>query len=323
MAEDPGVGTMSAIIEAIRQAFGFVQDVGKSLLNTAADITRTYMYMSWRKNARGSGQSFKHGEQSLKSLRAQEAAGAKIVTVEIGKDDDSMSALEWELRKLDVDFAITRAGDGEWLLHYKQSNEQDVLRAQAYALNARYGDPERETATRDPLQQDAAWVDLDSQNALRAKQQELAQDNREGGEQARSETKERQSDQQTQDIPKAVPPTVAYAKAASALLNQGQTEQAAPLGTAKTERATTQDAPTRNAGATPSKETRVKPSASRPRTAPAPSVYESLDSLKSKARIQAAEKNRARSKDKGKNRSRNRNLERKARTRSRSLEPSR
>ena len=38
MAEDPGVGTMSAIIEAIRQAFGFVQDVGKSLLNTAADI---------------------------------------------------------------------------------------------------------------------------------------------------------------------------------------------------------------------------------------------------------------------------------------------
>ena len=323
MAEDPGVGTMSAIIEAIRQAFGFVQDVGKSLLNTAADITRTYMYMSWRKNARGSGQSFKHGEQSLKSLRAQEAAGAKIVTVEIGKDDDSMSALEWELRKLDVDFAITRAGDGEWLLHYKQSNEQDVLRAQAYALNARYGDPERETATRDPLQQDAAWVDLDSQNALRANQQELAQDNREGDEQTRSETQERQSDQQTQDIPKAVPPTVAYAKAASTLLNQEQTEQAAPLGTAKTEHMATQDAPTRNADATPSKETRVKPSASRPRTAPAPSVYESLDSLKSKARIQAAEKNQARSKDKGKNRSRNRNLERKARTRSRSLEPSR
>ena len=323
MAEDPGVGTMSAIIEAIRQAFGFVQDVGKSLLNTAADITRTYMYMSWRKNARGSGQSFKHGEQSLKSLRAQEAAGAKIVTVEIGKDDDSMSALEWELRKLDVDFAITRAGDGEWLLHYKQSNEQDVLRAQAYALNARYGDRTRETATRDPLQQDAAWVDLDSQNALRANQQELAQDNREGDEQAKSETKERQSDQQTQDIPKAVPPTVAYAKAASALLNQGQTEQAALLGTAKTEHMATQDAPTRNAGATPSKETRVKPNASRPRTAPAPSVYESLDSLKSRARIQAAEKNQARSKDKGKNRSRNRNLERKARTRSRSLEPSR
>lgn len=54
MAEDSEVGTLSAIIDAIRQAFSFVQDVGKSIVNTTADVVRTYMYMSWRRNSNGS-----------------------------------------------------------------------------------------------------------------------------------------------------------------------------------------------------------------------------------------------------------------------------
>lgn len=46
MAEDPGVGTLSAAIEAMRQLFNFVQDAAKSIVNTGADIARTYFYMS-------------------------------------------------------------------------------------------------------------------------------------------------------------------------------------------------------------------------------------------------------------------------------------
>lgn len=46
MAEDPGVGTLSAAIEAMRQLFNFVQDTAKSIVNTGAGIARTYFYMS-------------------------------------------------------------------------------------------------------------------------------------------------------------------------------------------------------------------------------------------------------------------------------------
>lgn len=59
MAEDPGVGTLSAVIEAMRQLFNFVQDTAKSIVNTGADIARTYLYMSWRKNSMGT--MHKHG----------------------------------------------------------------------------------------------------------------------------------------------------------------------------------------------------------------------------------------------------------------------
>lgn len=59
MAEDPGVGTLSAVIEAMRQLFNFVQDTAKSIANTGADIARTYLCMSWRKSSMGA--RAKHG----------------------------------------------------------------------------------------------------------------------------------------------------------------------------------------------------------------------------------------------------------------------
>ena len=59
MAEDPGVRTLSAVIETMRQLFNFVQDTAKSIVNTGADIARTYLYMSWRKNNMGA--RAKHG----------------------------------------------------------------------------------------------------------------------------------------------------------------------------------------------------------------------------------------------------------------------
>lgn len=59
MAEDPGVGTLSAVIEAMRQLFNFVQDTAKSIVDTGANIARIYLYMSWRKNSMGA--RAKHG----------------------------------------------------------------------------------------------------------------------------------------------------------------------------------------------------------------------------------------------------------------------
>ena len=46
MAENPGVGTLSASIETMRQLLNFVQDTAKSIVNTGADIADTYLYMS-------------------------------------------------------------------------------------------------------------------------------------------------------------------------------------------------------------------------------------------------------------------------------------
>ena len=43
MTEDPGVGTLSAAVEAMRQLFNFVQDAAKSIVNTGADIARSSM----------------------------------------------------------------------------------------------------------------------------------------------------------------------------------------------------------------------------------------------------------------------------------------
>ena len=67
----------------------------------------------------GAGSRAKHGEQSLKKLRRQEAQDATIKTVEIGKDFEVMLALEDELKNLKVDFSTTQTSTGEQLLHYK------------------------------------------------------------------------------------------------------------------------------------------------------------------------------------------------------------
>ena len=70
MAEDPGVRTLSAGIEAMRQLPNFVQDAAKSIVNTGADIADTYLFMSWRKNSMGA--SHQHG-------RAVQAASRTVV----------------------------------------------------------------------------------------------------------------------------------------------------------------------------------------------------------------------------------------------------
>ena len=75
MAEDPGVGTLSAVIEAMRQLFNFVQDTAKSIVNTGADIARTYLCMSWRKNKHGrQGQAREGSAGGLPNRRGASAA---------------------------------------------------------------------------------------------------------------------------------------------------------------------------------------------------------------------------------------------------------
>lgn len=360
MAEDPGVGTLSAVIEAVRQLFNFVQDAAKSIVNTGADIARTYMYMSWRRNSMG--KRAKHGEQSLKKLRRQEAQGAVIKTVEIGKDVDAMIALEDELKKLKIDFAITQTSTGEWLLHYKQSNEPDVVRAQQYALNARYGareqtepwqGPERidDESRRDPLQQDSAWVDVRQEQAMREQQEQAEQKRQTEQEQSRQNESAQSHDQ---DALKATAASVAYVQPEGALHEHGRAEQATSIEGAKAERATSHAPKAQSATARPSVETLRQATAERggtfnraPVTAargerahaeptadrfqPSPARVEAasrtvatqrpLDSIKKEAQERAALKNRARSKNK--ERARDRMQERKARSRMRTYELSR
>lgn len=356
MAEDPGVGTLSAVIEAMRQLFNFVQDTAKSIVNTGADIARTYLYMSWRKNSMGA--RAKHGEQSLKKLRRQEAQGATIKTVEIGKDFEAMLALEDELKNLKVDFAITQTSTGEWLLHYKQSNEPDVIRAQQYALNSRYGaheqsepwqGPERinDENRSDPLQQDSAWVDVRQERAAREQQEQATQQQQ----QQTGQSRQNEPRSHDQDALKATAASTAYIQPEGALHEHGRTEQAASIDKAKTERATSRTPKAQSATVRPSMEALRRASAERagmfsrsPVTAARgerahaePSIAQSqpsqarakaasrtvaehqpLDSIKKEARERAAMKNRARNKNK--DRARDRMQERKARSRMRAYE---
>ena len=359
MAEDPGVGTLSAVIEAMRQLFNFVQDTAKSIVNTGADIARTYMYMSWRRNSMGA--RAKHGEQSLKKLRRQEAQGAVIKTVEIGKDFEAMLALEDELKKLKIDFAITQTSTGEWLLHYKQSNEPDVIRAQQYALNARYGareqsepwqGPERidDESRRDPLQQDSAWVDVRQEQAMREQQEQAAQQQTEQGQSRQNES----AQSHDQDALKATAASAAYIQPEGVLHEHGRAEQVTSIEGAKAERATSHTPKAQSATARSSVETlrqtaaersgafnrapvtaargervHAEPTADRPQSSPVRAKAASqtiaaqrpLDSIKKEAQERAALKNRARSKNK--ERARDRMQERKARSRMRTYELSR
>ena len=143
--EDPGVGVITLLLDLIQRGWAAVTGTAKSIVSGAVDILKTSLFFSWRrKMMQGQkGPDLKHGEQSLKDLRLHEQVGAKIVTVEIG-DEVVMEALRQELKRLELDFAITEHDD-QYTLHYKDVNEQDVLYAQQVALEKLYGEHEQET----------------------------------------------------------------------------------------------------------------------------------------------------------------------------------
>lgn len=156
--EDPGVSTLAVILELIQRAWSAFTGSIKAVVSGTMDVIKTGMFISWRrKMMQGQqGPDLERGEQSLKDLRAHEQVGAHIVTVEIG-DRTAMEALREELRRLELDFAITEH-DGQYTLHYKEANEQDVLYAQQAALEKLYGDRDRandeQETPNDPDQRD-------------------------------------------------------------------------------------------------------------------------------------------------------------------------
>lgn len=140
--EDPGVGVITLLLDVAQRAASAVLGFFKGIGNAIVDIMKMLVFMSWRRQAmqQGQGPKLKHGKQSLKHLRRHEDRGAQLVSVEIG-DRDAMKALDHELKALKIDYAITGNRTDGYTLHYKHINEQDVLMAQARALEQLYGDP--------------------------------------------------------------------------------------------------------------------------------------------------------------------------------------
>lgn len=173
--EDPGVGTLSVVLELIQRAGSAVTGTIKNTISFGLDVIKTGMFFAWRRQMMQSqkGPQLEHGQQSLRDLRLHEQVGAQIVSVEIG-DYKSMDALCQELRRLEIDFAITEH-DYQYTLHYKSNNERDVMLAQAMAMQKLYGDPVQETPD-DPSpekdEQDRRQEELERQNQEEQQRQE-------------------------------------------------------------------------------------------------------------------------------------------------------
>lgn len=195
--EDPGTGTLSVVLDLIQRAGGAVTNMFKSGINFGVDMAKTIMYLSLRRQMmKGQrGPDLERGKQSLKKLRLHEQAGAEIVSVEIG-DKKAMKALDAELKRLEIDYAVTDSGgrDKVYTLHYKRANERDVMTAQAKAMQQLYGEQTQAQAAPDVEQaeqseQTSRSNQIDSENAERT--------NREAVE--RQQQEQQQVQQQTQD----------------------------------------------------------------------------------------------------------------------------
>ena len=186
--EDPGVGTLSVVLELIQRAGSAVTGTIKNTISFGLDVIKTGMFFSWRRQMMQSqkGPQLEHGQQSLRDLRLHEQVGAQIVSVEIG-DYKSMDALCQELRRLEIDFAVTEH-DYQYTLHYKSNNERDVMLAQAMAMQKLYGDPVQETP-------DTPAPEKDEQES---RQEELERQNQE--EQQRQEQERQDQEQQNQNL---------------------------------------------------------------------------------------------------------------------------
>lgn len=190
--EDPGVGTLSVVLELIQRAGNTVTNFIKSGVNFGVDAAKTIMYLSFRRSMMSAqkGPRLEHGKQSLKKLRLHEQVGAQIVSVNIG-DREVMKALDSELKRLEIDYAITDDGVKEnrvYTLHYKSANERDVMMAQAMAMQKLYGDPAQETP-------DTPSPEKDEQDR---RQEELERQNQE--EQQRQEQERQDQEQQNQNL---------------------------------------------------------------------------------------------------------------------------
>ena len=145
--EDPGVATLSVLLDLVQKAgsaaLGSVKAAGnvvKAVANGALELYKIRLYTTMRTKMMGlSGQEAPvHGKQSLASLRRQEEKGATLASMDIGSDRKGRRALEKELDRQALDYAITKESSGDYTLHYLASNEKDVLLAMQHALDVRF-----------------------------------------------------------------------------------------------------------------------------------------------------------------------------------------
>ncbi len=183
MIEDPGVGTLSAVIEAMRQLFNFVGHREEHREHGRRHRTHVPLHELAQEQ---------HGRQGQALQAEPEEAPPPGGPGRHHQDRRDWGGFRGHARpggrakEYQVDFVITQTSTGEWLLHNKESNEQNVIRAQRYALNSRYGareqsepwqGPERidDTCRSDPLRQDSAWVDVRQEQAAREQQEQATQ----------------------------------------------------------------------------------------------------------------------------------------------------
>lgn len=138
--EDPGASTIAVLLDAIQRAWGAVTGSVKAVTGGVMDVIKTGMFIRWRRQMMQSSSKLKHGYQSLKKLRRHEDHGAVLNSIEIGTKEDAR-LFKAELKRAGIDFALTHDENDVYTLHYKTSNEKDVLHAQYSILEQRYGTP--------------------------------------------------------------------------------------------------------------------------------------------------------------------------------------
>lgn len=197
--EDPGVGVITLVLDIAQRAANTVLGFFKGIGSAIVDIAKMLVFMSWRRQARqqGQGPELKHGKQSLKHLRRHEDRGAQLISAEIG-DRQAMKALDKELKALAIDYAITGNRSDGYTLHYKSINEQDVLMAQARALDNLYGSPDQNEPDQE-TPNDSDDRDQQDREERQDDGRDREQDQRDDERQDDEERRDDRQDDQTQD----------------------------------------------------------------------------------------------------------------------------
>lgn len=217
--EDPGTGTLSVVLDLIQRTSSAVTNMFKSGINFGVDMAKTFMYLSLRRQMmKGQrGPDLEYGKQSLKKLRLHEQTGAEIVSVEIG-DKKAMKALDAELKRLEIDYAITDSGgrDKVYTLHYKRASERDVMTAQAKAMQQLYGEQTQAQAApgieqAEQSEQANQSNQIDSENAERTDREAAERQQQEQQQQVQQQAQAQQQEldrqqQQTATAPGQVQP---------------------------------------------------------------------------------------------------------------------
>lgn len=224
--EDPGASTIAVILDAIQRAWSAVTGSIKAVMGGVVDIVKTSMFFRWRKQMmQNSGGKLKHGYQSLKKLRRHEDRGATLKSIEIGMWEDA-KLFKKELKRAGIDFALTHDEDGVYTLHYKSTNEADVLHAQYSILEQRYGgepsaeqdhDPASRDGREDERNNDQApqndqideprYDDLIPQDAHEQDRQEREQQERERQEREQQQREQKTHSDEEQTTPARTEPT--------------------------------------------------------------------------------------------------------------------